>query len=109
MNEFCPFLEDDPHTEDKRCVAGVNFVNVGPDRALCQVCPLSKLSYLPFCPNTEVYTYIQNSPEGVFIDVDFYCLANDIQPEERCQGCPDRSQRPVSVPEIDSYLISIPE
>jgi hypothetical protein len=109
MKEFCLFLKDDPHTEDKRCAAGVNFVNVGPNRALCQVCPLSNLSDLPLCPNTEVYTYIRNSPEGTLIEVEFYCLANDIQPEERCQGCPDRSRQPVSVPEKDSFLISIPE
>ena len=107
MNEFCPFLKDDPRIEDKSCAAGVNFVSVGPNRALCQACPLSNLSYLPLCPNTEVYTYIRNSPEGLLIDVDFYCLADDIQSEERCQGCPDRPRQPVSVDEIESYQTPI--
>lgn len=105
MNEFCLFLEDEPFMESKSCAAGINFRNVGPDRALCQVCPLSHFSDLPLCPNTEVYTYMRNSPEGFFIEVEFYCFANDIQPEERCQGCPDRSRTPVSVAEIDSFLI----
>lgn len=109
MKEFCPFLEADPLMKGKRCSAGVNFVNVGPNRALCQVCPISNFSDLPLCPNTEVFTYIRNSTEGIYVDVEFYCLANDIQSDERCQGCPDRTPRPISVAEIDSHTIPIAE
>ena len=109
MNDFCPFLENDPLMEGQRCAAGVNFVTVGPNRSLCQVCPLSKLGDLPFCPNAEIYTYFRNSSKGPFIDVEYECLANDLQQEARCQGCPDRSRPLVSVPEKDDYLIPISE
>jgi len=109
MNDFCPFLEADLLLEGQRCAAGVNFANVGPNRALCQVCPLSKLGNLPFCSNVEVYTYFRNSPDGAFMDVEFAYLANDLQKEVRCQGCPDRSRPLVSVPEKDDYLNPISE
>jgi len=94
LNDYCPFLENDTLKDGPRCAAGVNFVNVGPNRALCQTCPLSKLVDLPLCPNVEVYTSLRNSPDGEFIDVEFACFAVDVHPDERCQGCPDRSLSP---------------
>ena len=109
MNDFCPYLEDDPLMEGKRCAAGVNFLNVGADRKLCRLCPLSNLVNTPLCPNVEVFTFIRNSPEGIFIEAEFDCLANDLQPEERCQSCPDRSGLSMSIPVKEGYLIPIPE
>ncbi len=109
MNDFCPFLEDEHLLEGKRCTAGVNFASVGPNRALCRLCQLSDLGTLPLCPNVEVFTFIRNSPEGIFIEAEFDCLANDLQPEERCQSCPDRSGLSMSIPVKEGYLIPIPE
>ena len=94
MNDFCHFLDDDTLMEGQCCVPGVNFVNVGPNRSLCQVCPLSKLVDLPFCPNVEVYTNFRNSPDGPFIDVGFACLVVYVHPDERCQNCPDHLHSP---------------
>ena len=109
MNDFCPYLEDDPLMEGKRCAAGVNFVNVGPDRKLCRLCPLSNLINIPLCPNVEVFTFIRNSPEGYFIEAEFDCMANDLPMEERCQSCPDRSGLSMSIPVKEDYLLPIPE
>ncbi len=109
MNDFCPFLEDDPLMEGKLCTAGVNFANVGTDRERCRLCPLSNPVNTPLCPNVEVFTFIRNSPEGIFIEAEFDCLANDLPMEERCQSCPDRSGLSMSIPVKEGYLIPIPE
>ena len=109
MNDFCPFLEDEHLMEVKRCTAGVNFASVGPNRALCRLCRLSDLSTLPLCPNVEVYTYVHNSPEGGFMDIEFDCLADDLPAEARCQSCPDHFGQLLSVSVKESFLVSIPE
>jgi hypothetical protein len=107
LKDFCLFLEDDPFMEGKMCSAGVNFANVGPDRAICRLCKLSNLGDVPLCPNVEVYTYYCNSTEGAFVEVDFYCQANDLQPQARCQSCPDHSGLSMSIPMKEDYFISI--
>ncbi len=109
MNDFCPFLEDEHLLEGKRCTAGVNFASVGPDRKLCRLCPLSDLGTLPLCPNIEVFTFTRNSPEGIFIEAEFGCLANDLPTEERCQSCPDYFGQLLSIHVKEGLLVSIPE
>ena len=88
MVENCPFLTFGVSAEDLRCSAGVNFVSVKPDRALCLVCKLDDLGDSFLCPNIDIYTFYEHSENGWVVRARIDCLADNIPVEMRCLQCP---------------------
>jgi len=60
--EFCPFLEDDPLIEGKRCAVGVNYLNVGMKNSLPDLFK-NTFRELPFRSSVNLLTYFHNFPE----------------------------------------------
>ncbi len=106
MKDFCHFLDAGQPGGNKRCTAGINFSSVGPERALCRLCPLADLGPALLCPNVEVYTYLRNPPSGMTIEAEFRCLAEaDMPLPARCDQCPDRGRAGIPVqPGLRSFI-----
>jgi hypothetical protein len=102
MNDFCQFLELDAATHRQRCAAGINFVFVGPNRALCRNCPLAELGDIPFCPHADVYVYLRKGHASTAeVEVRFACGVSDAaRAETLCANCPSRPHEQPPVPAV---------
>ena len=90
MKDLCLFLKPMPGDHGLRCAAGINFVLVGPDRALCRVCPLADLGDVQLCEYAEVYTALCKDKTGTpLIEVGVWCfkentIAEDVACTSQC-------------------------
>lgn len=104
MWQNCPFLELAPSwgaAHPYRCWAGVNFSSVGPDRELCQTCPIGQYTEILACPYLEVYTFLHaETPARPFVRVEVQCHIpeEEVRSGHRCQDCPARGETLNRVP-----------
>ena len=78
------------------CAAGVNFYDVGPDRAICRHCslPESGLEAVLACEYLDLYTFLVRDDEGqLAVKANFVCLLPSAARKfARCSVCPARSE-----------------
>ena len=90
MKDVCLFLKPGPGDPRLRCTAGINFVLVGPERALCRVCPLADLGDAQLCEHADVFTTLRKDTTGSpSIDVGVWCfkentIAEDVVCSPQC-------------------------
>ena len=88
MKDYCQF----PKLEQPglRCMAGINFASVGPDRALCRVCPLADLGDVALCKHADVCTTLRKDKSGApLIEVSVWCAPGNSTTDDaaRCARC----------------------
>jgi len=94
MGKYCPFLEADPCRQGGSlycCAVGVNFYSVGPERELCQTCPVAHLGDALLCEHLDVYAFLQVNGEGkrsVRVEMECRLGAGQVPDSVRCDICP---------------------
>jgi len=89
VKNHCEFLKLEQH--GPRCMAGVNFAAVGPDRALCRVCSMADLGDVLKCEHLDVYTWQRTDEAGApQIESGVRCALGDRASDDqaRCERCP---------------------
>ncbi len=106
MEGYCPFLEADPFRQKDLpycCAVGVNFYSVGPERELCQTCPIAHLGDALLCEYLDVYAFLQVNREGkrsVRVEMECRLGAGQVPDSVRCDICPERQDAgPEGVPD----------
>jgi hypothetical protein len=94
MEKYCPFLETGPRWQGESlycCAVGVNFYSVGPERELCQTCPVAHLGDALLCEHLDVYAVLQvNGERKRSVRVEMGCRlgVGQMSDSVRCDICP---------------------
>ncbi len=94
MEKHCPFLETGPRWQGESfycCAVGVNFYSVGPERELCQTCPVAHLGDALLCEHLDVYAVLQVNEErkrSVRVEMGCRLEPNQVSDSARCDVCP---------------------